>query len=148
MFWNPTNPHNKYKAPRRFRERFERTVEPGMDEEAIDAVAGWGPCVEYLAGEINLTKEEMDVVESRYDAEVAYLDHRVGQLVTFLKEHGMFDDTIIVFTSDHGENFGRYNRLLYHAVAVNEGLLRVPLVVTGVEADGTEDSVSTIDLLN
>lgn len=150
MFWNPVNPHNKYNAPRRFRKKFERPVEEGMDEETIDDIAGWGHCLEYMAGEADLTEDEMDVVKSRYDAEVAYLDYRVGQFIDFLKDRGLYEDTIIVFTSDHGENFGEYRRLLHHDVGLNEGLLRVPLIIQGgdINEATVEDPVSLIDLPN
>ncbi|PSG98644.1 MAG: hypothetical protein BRC29_00775 [Nanohaloarchaea archaeon SW_7_43_1] len=149
-FWNPTNPHNKYEAPRKFRKKFEREVGEEMDEEAVDRVADWGHCLDYTAGNLELKDEEMDVVESRYDAEVAYLDYRVGQLIDKLKKEGVYEDTIIVFTSDHGENFGEYNRLLYHDTALNESLTRVPLVIAGgpFREDNVEKPVSLIDLPN
>jgi arylsulfatase A-like enzyme len=149
-FWNPVNPHNKYKAPRKFRKKFEREIEPRMDKEAIEKVADWGHCLEYTAGNLDLTEEEMDVVESKYDAEIAYLDHRFGQLINKLKEEGIYDDTIVVFTSDHGENFGDYERLLYHDIGLNEGLTRVPLVISGGSFRDEEfhQPVSLIDLLN
>jgi arylsulfatase A-like enzyme len=149
-FWNPVNPHNKYKAPRKFRKKFERDIESGMDKEAIEKVADWGHCLEYTAGNLDLTEDEMDVVESKYDAEIAYLDHRFGQLIDKLREEEVYDDTIIVFTSDHGENFGDYERLLYHDIGLNEGLTRVPLVISGgsFQDDEVHQPVSLIDLLN
>jgi len=148
LFWNPTNPHNKYRAPKKFRKTFEKDISPDMDREVIEEVAGWGHCRDYITGEIDLTEEEMDVVESRYDAEIAYLDYRIGQLIDNLKQRGIYEDTTIIFTSDHGENFGEYNRLLYHSFSLNEGLIQVPLIIKGDGFKETERPVSTIDILN
>lgn len=146
LFWNPTNPHNKYRAPRGFR-GLEREIEPGMDREATEEVAGWGHCREYVTDELELTDEEMDVVESRYDAEIRYLDHRVGQLIDHLKHQEIYEDTTIVFTSDHGENFGEKG-LLYHNFGLNEALTQVPLIIKGKDFEQVSEPVSTIDILN
>lgn len=149
LFWNPTNPHNKYRAPQGFR-NLERDIEAGMDMEAIEDVAGWGHCLDYVAGNRDLDDEEMEVVQSRYDAEIKYLDHRIGQLVDYLKRKNMYEDTTIVITADHGENFGDFKRLLHHDFSVNEALIRVPLVIKGesFERGREEAPASTLDIFN
>jgi len=149
LFWNPVNPHNKYDAPRGPWKELERETDPEMNEEKIEKLRDWGSPVEYESGDLEVTEEEMDVVESYYDAEIAYLDYRIGQLISFLKKRELYDETTIVFTSDHGENFGEKN-LMHHGRDLNEHLIRVPLIISGpkIKNETLEDPVSTIDIFN
>lgn len=62
-----------------------------------------------------------------YYAMIANLDDNVGRLMKFLEESGLADDTIVVFTADHGEMLGshdRFNKMVPYAEAVN-----VPLII-------------------
>ena len=63
-----------------------------------------------------------------YDSELAYNDHEIGKLVKALKELELYDDTIIVVTSDHGEEFGEhgYER---HGKSLHEAAVRIPWVM-------------------
>ena len=62
-----------------------------------------------------------------YDAAIAHLDDGVGQLLDGLRERGLEQNTIVVFTSDHGESFGE-NGLWSHTHLL-DGNLMVPLVI-------------------
>ena len=44
----------------------------------------------------------------RYDAAIAWLDHVVGTILDSLKQRGVLDRTIVIVTSDHGEQFGEH----------------------------------------
>jgi arylsulfatase A-like enzyme len=64
----------------------------------------------------------------RYEAAVRSVDHSLAEVVGFLREVGDYDDTLIVFTSDHGESMwehGRYG----HDYGLYEHLTHVPLVI-------------------
>ena len=62
-----------------------------------------------------------------YDGEIASADRQVGRLVKALEPNGVLDDTILVFTSDHGENLGEH-REATHAMFIYESTQRVPLI--------------------
>lgn len=64
----------------------------------------------------------------RYDAAIAWLDHEVGRLLDSLQRRGVLDRTIVVITSDHGEQFGEH-QLKGHANSLYLPLLEVPLLV-------------------
>jgi arylsulfatase A-like enzyme len=64
----------------------------------------------------------------RYDAEVAYVDDELDRIVRKLRRLGLWDRTIFVVTSDHGEEFMDHGGW-YHAEEVYDESLRVPLVV-------------------
>ena len=65
---------------------------------------------------------------SQYDGGIAYVDHQVGEVVSWLKRRGAYDNTMIVVTSDHGEAFGERHRV-GHANSPYQNLLHVALIV-------------------
>ncbi len=75
------------------------------------------------------------------------IDHGVGQLVESLDRLGIGDDTVIVFTSDHGDMMGDHGLILKGAMHF-QGCLRVPVVINapGAAPNRTESLASSIDL--
>lgn len=63
-----------------------------------------------------------------YDNSIAWLDHELGRLLDSLEHRTVLDRTIVVITSDHGEQFGEH-RLSGHANSLYLPLLHVPLVI-------------------
>lgn len=62
-----------------------------------------------------------------YDAEIKYVDSEVGRLFENLKESGIYDDTTIILTSDHGEEFGAHGKFLHNNLY--EELIHIPLII-------------------
>lgn len=90
-----------------------------------------------------------DVIAARYAAGVAQLDRDIGRVFDELKRRGRLDDTLIVFTSDHGEALGEHDIWYDHQGLIDENL-RVPLVFAGpgVPARGlVAGPVETVDIL-
>jgi arylsulfatase A-like enzyme len=85
-------------------------------------------CSEINAGSRQVTRDEHDFLLSQYDGAISYLDEQVGKLLGKLRELGLYDNSIIVITSDHGEFFGEHN-LLQHKGSLYEEVIRVPLIV-------------------
>jgi arylsulfatase A-like enzyme len=75
-----------------------------------------------------LTGAEMDALRGFYGGDVAYLDFRLEGLFRFLESSGILDGTVLVITSDHGENFGEHG-LIEHAYCLYNTVLHVPLIV-------------------
>ena len=67
-------------------------------------------------------------VRELYDAEARYVDASLGRLVAWLKQRALYDDTLLVLTSDHGEEFWEHGAL-GHGHSMYDEVLRVPLVV-------------------
>jgi arylsulfatase A-like enzyme len=84
-----------------------------------------------------------------YDRGIAYVDHVIGQMLDGLKERGLYDDTMVIITSDHGEEFLEHGRF-GHLYTYYEESLRVPLIIR-VPNEGrgavVEDPVGLIDVL-
>jgi arylsulfatase A-like enzyme len=71
--------------------------------------------------------ERRDIV-ARYDGAVNYFDDEFGKLMAELKKRGLYDRSLIVYTSDHGEGFWDHNKV-GHGNSLYEELLRVPLIM-------------------
>jgi arylsulfatase A-like enzyme len=69
-----------------------------------------------------------DYVRVQYRAEVAFNDRTFGQLLAHLEEEQMLDETIVVFTSDHGKEFWEHQSF-QHGRTLYEEVLRVPLMI-------------------
>jgi len=65
---------------------------------------------------------------SQYDGEIAYLDHHLGKLFSKLKELEIYDSSLVIITSDHGDLFGEHG-LYFHGTPMYEGVVKVPLVI-------------------
>lgn len=65
---------------------------------------------------------------SQYDGGIAYMDAQIGNLIQWLKEQKVYDNTMIVVASDHGEAFGE-KRLFLHANSTYQNLLHVALLI-------------------
>jgi arylsulfatase A-like enzyme len=97
-------------------------------------------------------KPNMPAFERIYYAMTASLDANIGRLLKTLDELGLANDTIVVFTSDHGEMFGAHGRI--QKLTFYEEALRVPFVIrwpgripAGSERDaclGTPDIMPTV----
>jgi len=79
-----------------------------------------------LAAEITAdeVREEVDA----YDGAISSIDEQIGRLLGGLRERGMLDGTIVVVTSDHGEEFGEHG-LFLHGHSLYLPSLHVPLVI-------------------
>ncbi len=83
-----------------------------------------------------------------YGGEVSYADHCVGQVIEHLRERGLYDSTLIIVTSDHGEMLGEHGEDS-HGYLLYQGALRVPLVVRlprGASGTRVSEPVGLVDL--
>lgn len=78
----------------------------------------------------NATEEEWKLMTMRYYANVTWIDDMMGRTLDALREKGILDNAIIVYTSDHGESLGEhYYR--FNKYTLYESSVRVPLIISG-----------------
>ncbi len=83
----------------------------------------------------------------RYDQEIAHTDSHIGRLLEALSARGLYENTIVAFVSDHGEEFGEHGGA-YHYTLHGE-VMRVPLIIRAPSLEPRRESAATqqIDLL-
>src|SRR6202008_938811 len=85
---------------------------------------------------------------ANYYGMISLIDHSVGRILTTLADLGLERDTLVVYTTDHGELLGNHGLYLKHPIPY-EDLLRVPLIARGpgvAAARVVAEPVSTLDL--
>jgi len=94
------------------------------------------------------TDRQLAHMIANYFGMISFIDHNVGRILNTLQDLGIADDTIVVYTTDHGEFLGDHGLFLKGPMAY-DGVLRVGLIVrgSGIPAGKVvEDPVSTLDL--
>jgi len=125
---NIYDPHPPFIPPRSYFERFDPAEMPGphfqpSDLEQQARLAGIDFQGEVLPPEARNAKE----IQAKYYAMIALIDDQLARILAALDETGQRENTVIIFTSDHGESLGDHG-LLEKGCRFYEGLVRVPLI--------------------
>lgn len=104
----------------------------------------------YISGKVEMSDRDFEMLRALYDGDMLYLDYRMNQLFDHLRQLGIMDDTVLIITSDHGENFGEH-RLLGHVLCVYDTLLHIPLIIRYPKLFPPklriQEQVQTVDIL-
>jgi len=148
-----TNPHDPWELPARWWERYDPAAIDLPEVPAIpfDEADPHSRRLREMSGidEAALTDAQIRRARHAYFAAISYVDDRIGQVLLALRESGLEDDTIVVFTADHGEMLGE--RGLWFKMAFFEHAARVPLIIRlprGLARAGARvaDPVSLLDV--
>lgn len=114
LYVHTMDPHVPYQPPPPFDQRWEPHPAPGHP--------GVDPRTDY--------KEPLDRERliAQYDGDIAYGDQEFGRFLRELKARGLYEQALIVFLADHGEEFQDHGKWL-HGRSVFDELIRIPLVV-------------------
>ena len=83
---------------------------------------------EALLGKSMLPNNQLQQLKRKYLKEVEYMDKKLGTIIEILKDRGIYDETLIIITSDHGQAFGEHG-FLYHGRKLYDEVIEVPLIV-------------------
>ena len=100
------------------------------------------------SGEATLSESDLDDLVRMYDASVRRLDGKIKILQEILEKHGVCDDTALVITADHGEEFLDHGSI-GHGHSLHVEATRVPLVIFSPQQDRTarySEPTSMVDL--
>jgi arylsulfatase A-like enzyme len=119
IFINFNEAHNPYNSSRQFYNTFatNRTLTCENNQ--------WR---DYFLGEKRFSDEEIGHLTELYDAEILYVDHLIQKIINDLKSRNIWDTTLFIVTSDHGENIGDHN-MMDHVFSLHETLVRIPLII-------------------
>jgi arylsulfatase A-like enzyme len=124
LFVNYIEAHGPYDPPEPYR---SRTLSRGAEPSLVERASRLGAAKYYLDPS-SISPAEFAVIRELYDGEVAYLDELVGGLLDGLEEAGRLADTLVILTSDHGENLGDHGHFR-HVFSLYGSTVRVPLLL-------------------
>lgn len=81
-----------------------------------------------------LTPERLKNITAKYYGLITQIDDNVGRIIAKLKEKGIYDQTTIIYTSDHGDYLG-YHHMLLKANYMYDPLAKIPLIIKYAEDD-------------
>jgi len=129
-------PHDPYRPRKEFLDLF---------------LDGWTPesKPDHFFGDFTGRQHILDGNRIAYDRFVAYVDYEFGRLHDFLQDAGIFDNSIVIFTSDHGEMFER--KIWRHTTpTLFQPILQVPLLISTPGQTSQQDvftTTSSVDIL-
>ncbi len=131
MSVNMFDPHSPFDPPKPYLDRYraDEMIRPLFRESDLENQRKLEGVDFQNAGR---TPEEMDAYDkrARYYAMIELIDHNVGRMLYALEASGQRENTLVIYTSDHGDMLGDHG-LILKGCRFYEGLVRVPLIVSG-----------------
>lgn len=125
---NPYDPHPPFIPPKEFADRFDPESMPGpLFRESDIAAQAKLSAIDFQTE--SRSPDDLNAKEKQalYYAMIALIDDQLARIIQRLDETGQRENTVIIFTSDHGESLGDHG-LLFKGCRFYEGLVRVPLI--------------------
>ena len=121
-FINYYDAHEPYLPPEEFDRRFASPTprKPYLTDQSIRGAR--------RLVKLQMTAAEIRREEEAYEASLAYLDHEIGRLLDSLEARGILQNTLVIITSDHGEQFGEHG-MFVHGNSLYRPLMKVPLIM-------------------
>ncbi len=119
------DPHAEYTPPEPFRSQHADARDLAPDAKPLgtrEQIVAWKSGREPLTEDLALRASRL------YDGEIAYTDSEIGRLLDKLRGQGLLENTLIVFTSDHGEEFLEHGGF-EHGHSLYDELVHVPLIL-------------------
>ncbi|MCH2170931.1 sulfatase-like hydrolase/transferase [Myxococcota bacterium] len=115
-------PHRPYAPPERFAEAF-------VPEYSGDLDGTFETLAPVTLEQRSLSEEDLSHVTALYDAEVAFVDSLVGELLAEIDSLGLTERTLVILLSDHGEELYEHNAYFYHSCSIYDSTLHIPLLM-------------------
>jgi len=110
------DPHEPFNAPERFKEDFPTDYQgPVLD---------WPPY-----GRVQESLEECAELDAHYRANLTFCDEQLGRLLDYFDEHGLWDDTALIVSTDHGFLLGEHDWWAKNRMPIYEEIAHIPLFV-------------------
>ncbi len=153
-------PHSPYLPPPPLNRLFERGTTTATDLEINEAIyrllieqyPGTPPKIYASYESLGLTKRQLvERARGLYDGDLRFGDREIGRILRAIEELSLWDDTLLVLTADHGEEFLDHGHVTHHLIEAGpEELIRVPLLIRAPHDTGggrsVEEVVRLVDL--
>jgi arylsulfatase A-like enzyme len=119
VFINFMEAHNPYRKSRQFFGRYQTYKTISCTDNS------WQ---NYFLGRRKFSPEEIQNLNDHYDEGILYIDYVIGAIVDLLAKKQVWNDTVFIVASDHGENIGDHG-MMDHVFSLYENTIKIPLLV-------------------
>jgi arylsulfatase A-like enzyme len=144
-------PHTPFVAPRKYFDLYNKEdieIDESSDEYLATLPVSAAKSVRAKKSQINLDTELAKEIKEAYYATTSFVDAQVGRILNKLKECGLAENTLVVFTSDHGYHLGEHGH--WQKQTLFDNATRVPLIFAGAgisdEVGASSQPVELIDI--
>ena len=139
------HPHPPFAPPAPWQKMY-RTVsdDPYMPEDPAEFEAFMSD--RFVTSSVGISRQDLTLLRNYYYSCISFVDYQIKRILQVLKDRGMYEDTIIVFSSDHGEMLGDFGTMGKRSML--EGAAHIPLLirVPGQEHCRRADVCSLVDI--
>jgi len=132
--------HFPYKPPKRFQLYFRSKPMNNLEMTRLN--------YKMIHKPEEISENDMRDIIDLYDGEIRYVDYAIKLLLDELSEMNILNDTFIIITADHGEEFGEHGDFAHHHAKLYDEIIRVPLIISNSEYRNVEidEPVSLLDV--
>ncbi len=134
-FWGP---HEPYFVPKECLEKFEN-----INFKQPQTFENYENKVNNVLRRSDKDWNFFNTASKYYFAYVEFIDEKIGELITYLKQNNLYDDTVIIFTADHGNYMGTHGHMENKSYGMYEDIMRVPLIIKDGKNKGVSDTYCT-----
>ena len=136
------DPHSDYGTLDEIREQFVEPYDGELQGKSDELYA-------FVEGRLEIDAADARHLSNLYDGAIRQLDGEIAKVLEYLEQEGLLENTVIAFTSDHGEEFLDHGGVL-HGLRHYEELARVPFLIRGPDVPAgrvVDTPVGLIDLV-
>jgi arylsulfatase A-like enzyme len=166
LWFHANHPHGNYNPPPQYRNNFIQQAPLDIQLLETDHLFSLDSFLRQQIEQGVLKQQWIDWAVAQYDGEILFVDHLFGQLLSFLKKHNEYNNTHIIFVSDHGEvlfeywRAGKIRSAMHHANLYYPSVLKIPLLIKPamtktlindivfIKGQRTKAFVSSVDIFN
>lgn len=156
-----SEPHGPYTPPGPYDSMFvgnRHYGPPRLLEVVDDWKIGGIPAYQVLkperddSGQLINYEKDCTYYMSQYDGQIRSVDEQLRVLIEGLRKCGLYDDSLIIITADHGEAMGENNIFFFHSMTVTLDQIRIPLLIKLPNCHKARpctisEPVSTVDIM-
>ena len=116
LFLHGFNCHHPYKVPK----RFDKFSVPEVSNDYVTKLM--------VNGGVRKSESDLEAIIDKYDGEIRYADYLIGGLISKLEKLRLLENSVIIITSDHGEQFQEHG-ITGHVYGLYDELIRIPLIM-------------------
>lgn len=116
--------HHPYTPKKEYLHLFENSYSGALPEHISKDLL-----TDINEGRVKMSTEDKQHIINTYNAEIFSMDKAFSVLLDFLKKQSLYDNTLIIFTSDHGEEFNEHGKMGWHSHALYDEQLKIPFIM-------------------